>query len=209
MAARVCWNCEQAAHQTAISEPFYSRRRDDFFMAFQCDECGAASLAYGSGYSANNRKSEMIQATNLRWLPERYAGRVYDDVPEHIAAAASEAHTCFSAQAYRGAIILARAVVEATAKEKGATGRTLADRIDELHEAGHVRELVRETAHEIRYMGNDMAHGDFVEAVTAADAEDVLAFMAEVLDEVYQAPARLNARRSERIARKAQANATG
>lgn len=43
--------------------------------------------------------------------------------------------------------------------------------------------------------------------VTAEDAKDVLAFMAEVLDEVYQAPARLEAHRTARLARRADSEA--
>jgi len=63
--------------------------------------------------------------------------------------------------------------------------------------------MIANTAHEIRHLGNDMAHGDFVEPVTRGQAADVLFFMDEVLDEVYQGPARVNARRASRIAAKA------
>ena len=149
-----------------------------------------------------DRASMGAHGADVHWLPERFSGKSYPDVPDHIASAASEAHTCFSAQAYRGAIILARAVVEATAKDKGAGKGSLAVKIEKLRDDGHVRELIKDTADEIRYMGNDMAHGDFVDPVTREDAEDVLAFMAEVLDEVYQAPARVNAQRTKRLARR-------
>lgn len=177
-------------------------------MPLRCDQCGVMSVASIFGLGTNNAKSAnavIDQNTSVKWLPERYSGKRYDDVPEHIASAASEAHTCHSAQAYRAAILLARAVVEATAKDKGLTNGTLAAKIQGLLDAGHIRELIKDTADEIRFMGNDMAHGDFVQDVTADEAEDGLAFMAEILDEVYQAPARLNARRTERLARKEQA----
>lgn len=168
-----------------------------------CGECRVMSL--GSHPTlVTGTKNAMDQAgAEVRWLPERFSGKAYPDVPAHIASAASEAHTCFSAQAYRGAIMLARAVVEATAKDKGAKTGTLAAKIEKLRDEGHIRELVKDTADEIRYMGNDMAHGDFIDPVTSEEAEDVLTFMAEVLDEVYQAPARLNAQRSKRLAQKA------
>jgi hypothetical protein len=174
---------------------------------FQCDECGVMSIGHGQfSQGAMTVEAQMIAPdAPLSWLPERFSGKPYPDVPEHIASAASEAHTCFSAQAYRGAIILARAVVEATAKDKGATTGTLAAKIQKLYDDKHVRELIKDTADEIRHMGNDMAHGDFVDPVSKEEAEDVLEFMAEVLDEVYQAPARVNARRDERLARKAAA----
>ena len=49
---------------------------------------------------------------------------------------------------------------------------------------------------------NEMAHGDFHVEATAQDSEEILAFMGEVLGEVYQRPARVAARRAERQKRK-------
>lgn len=106
--------------------------------------------------------------------------------------------------AFRAVGSLARAVVEATAKDKGITTGRLADKIDALAQAGHVREHTKEQAHEVRHFGNDMAHGDFTDPVTQEEAEEVIELMAEVLDEVYQSPARLAARKQARLAKKQQ-----
>jgi hypothetical protein len=65
---------------------------------------------------------------------------------------------------------------------------------------------VRDGAHEVRAFGNDMAHGDFIQHVTSEEADLVLAFMDEVLVEVYQSPARVaraQAARQEREANRA------
>ncbi len=124
-------------------------------------------------------------------------------MPAHIAEAAAEAYSCHSIGAYRAAGALARAVVEATAKDKGITGRTLYDRIEQLEQQGLVRPLVREAAHEIRHFGNDMAHGDLVEDLTEEAATETLALMDELLSEVYQAPARIARVRSARESRSA------
>jgi hypothetical protein len=43
-----------------------------------------------------------------------------------------------------------------------------------------------------------MAHGDFVDPVDADDADAVLEVMAEILNEVYQGPARVNRMRDKR-----------
>lgn len=145
----------------------------------------------------------MDGSSEIGWQPSKVGGKSFPDVPAHISSAADEAHRCHSIGAHRAAILLGRSVVEATAKDKGIVKGTLAAKIDELETAGHVRNLIAETAHEIRYLGNDMAHGDFVEPATADQAEDVLAFMDEVLNEVYQAPARVNARKAARTAAKA------
>lgn len=55
--------------------------------------------------------------------------------------------------------MLARAVIEATAKAKEITTGTLYKKIEKMHEQGLLSELVRDQAHEVRYLGNDMAHG--------------------------------------------------
>lgn len=136
---------------------------------------------------------------NPSWRPVWGEQREFPDVPRHISEAASEATLCLAVGAHRAAGSLARAVVEAIAKDKGAGGGNLAARIDALREADHIREHTKEQAHEVRHFGNGMAHGDFVEPTTAEEAEEVIELMAEVLDEVYQSPARLKRRRAARL----------
>jgi len=138
------------------------------------------------------------------WLPRFGEVREFQDVPDHIAQAATEATLCLSVGAYRAVGSLARAVIEATAKDKEAEGRDLKARIDALRDADHIRTHTQEQAHEVRYFGNNMAHGDFVDPVTKEEAEEVVELMAEVLDEVYQSPARLLKLKAARIAKKEQ-----
>ncbi|MBW0270447.1 hypothetical protein ATM97_05185 [Nocardia sp. MH4] len=129
--------------------------------------------------------------------------KAFPDVPIQIGAAAGEATGCFSVEHYRAAVILARAVVEATAKDKGFTKGTLADKIDAMQAAGRIRPHTKDAAHEIRYMGNDMAHGDFATTIEKDEADDVLNFMSEILEEIYQGPARVDRQRAARLAKKA------
>lgn len=90
--------------------------------------------------------------------------------------------------------------MEATAKERGITKGTLQSKIDELTDKGHVREFTKDAAHELRYLGNDMAHGDFIDPVAADDADAVLDVMAEILNEVFQGPARVQRMKAKRTA---------
>lgn len=201
MASRTCWMCGTLAHQTMLFDPMRDASAQVFYCAYRCDECGAfstASMTYGGTIA--EAKKFMTDDNELTWFPTRIAGKDFPDVPEHIASTADEAHKSFSIGALRAAILLARAVVEATAKHNGILKGTLADKIDELEAKGLVRPMIKDTAHEIRYLGNNMAHGDFVDPVTTEETEDVLFFMDEVLNEVYQSPARLNARKSARLA---------
>jgi hypothetical protein len=139
----------------------------------------------------------------VQWLPKRGKSREFPDVPRHIAEAATEATLCLSMEAYRAVGSLARAIVEATAKDKKVPGGNLAARIDALAASGHIREHTKEQAHEIRYFGNDMAHGDFTDPVSEEEAAEVLELVSELLNEVYQSPARLDRVREARKAKKA------
>lgn len=137
---------------------------------------------------------------SIKWLPAFIGGRVFEDVPTHIASAAKEAYECRSIRALRASILLARGVVEATAKDQGVTEGTLFQKIDAMFGQGIVRSFTRDAAHELRYLGNSMAHGDFVDAVDPTDTDAVLEVMSEILNEVYQGPARVSKMRARRTA---------
>lgn len=140
----------------------------------------------------------------MDWWPKFVGGKDFPDVPEHIASTADEAHQCLSIGAHRGAIALARAVVEATAKHQGITKGMLDKKIDEMAMHGVISEAMRDAAHEIRFAGNEVAHADLAdEPITKDDAEEVLALMDAILTRVYQEPAqvaRVRQRREERNA---------
>ena len=178
---------------------------------FACDNCKRYLVGWGRVNRDLLRDSGDAEAWfdsaggSAYWVPQVGTGKQYEDVPEMIAQAASEAHECYSINAHRAAVLLARAVIEATAKAKGIMKGTLEAKIDAMAEHGHVRTGTRDEAHEIRHLGNDMAHGDFDDEVTADDAEAVLMLMGGVLAEVFQQPAvaaKLKARREANKASK-------
>jgi hypothetical protein len=187
----------------------------NLMACFRCDSCETLSIRSmwtgdivepelsAVGISEILTAESPMPMASLRWYPIDMRGKTFPDVPKEIAAAASEAHKCKVVDAYRGAMILARAVIEAAAKNKGITNGKLVEKIDAMYDARLIREDVRDGAHEVRFLGNDMAHGDFVEPVNKEDAELVLTLMDEVLEEVFQSPARVRRRREARLARKA------
>ena len=152
-----------------------------------------------AGIAAMLTEESPLPLTDSQWYPVDTRGKRYPDVPAEIAAAASEAHSCLAVEAYRGAVLLARSVIEATAKDKGMTTGTLVTKIDAMYETRLIREDIRDGAHEVRYLANDAAHGDFAEPVPQTDAELVLTLMDEVLEEVFQSPARVARRRAARL----------
>lgn len=180
-------------------------------VAYRCQGCGLLSLAYATDddaevdpYPDSSWIRQFVEDANdaqKRWLPEQVVRHEYPDVPTHIADAASEAQQSFAVGRLRSAVLLARAVIEAVAKDQGITTGKLVAKIDEMHTRGLVRQHIREGAHEIRHLGNDMAHGDFVASVDMGDAGLVMALMDEMLVEVYQSPARVARFQARRAAR--------
>jgi len=145
-----------------------------------------------------------LNRSNVEWEPRYVAGQDFPDVPERIAGAAGEAHKSASIGNRMSAILMARTVIEATAKDKGVTKGMLQAKIEAMFKEGLVRQHIKESADEIRHFGNDMAHGDIAEPVDDDDVTEVLALMDEVLNEVYQSHARLAKVKERRLARKAE-----
>ncbi|MCX4677658.1 DUF4145 domain-containing protein [Streptomyces sp. NBC_01433] len=191
----------------SLADPFGRDRwgdtRADVWELYVCPGCNRPSLAHRQAsivYGGDIENATEI----LRWWPARPPHKEYPPyVPEEIAQVASEAYACADAKAHRGAIILARSVVEATAKDKGITTGGIAKKIEQLFERGLIYEHVRNAAHEIRHAGNEIAHADLAElTVDEGDAEALLELMDMVLDGVYIAPGKAAAQAHRREERK-------
>ncbi|MFF2822645.1 DUF4145 domain-containing protein [Arthrobacter koreensis] len=176
--------------------------------AFTCDECDRLSV--GVMAVENTEVHEIASPAAFwqshdpfEWRPQYVEGQDFPDVPEHIAAAASEAHRGESVGNHMSAILMARTVIEATAKDKEIDQGGLKRKIELMVERGFIRPHIKEVADEVRHFGNDMAHGDITIPVDRDDALEVLGLMDEILNEVYQGPARLVAIQARRIERAA------
>lgn len=126
----------------------------------------------------------------------------FPDVPKAIARAAGEAHQALAASASLAGVAMARATIEATAKDKGITSGNLQAKIERLAADGHISDSMKEAAHEIRFAGNEAAHGDIVnEPISVQDATEIVELMDAILERVYQEPAKVARVRASRLAR--------
>lgn len=202
----MCPFCERFAHVTTQWAGKITDRETNIVLmqgVSTCNNCGRASLGttYEYGHMSNDSKSNFDASADasITWYPRIGASPDFLDVPKHIARAAKEAHAAESISSYMSAVLMARTVVEATAKAKGIAKGNLVEKIDALAAQGSIRADTKDAAHEIRHFGNDMAHGDIEDLPDADDVRDVLVLMDEVLSEVFQGPAktaRLKARRA-------------
>lgn len=209
MANRLCWRCNTRASMVkrytyGITIELNTLMADKTLAAslYECPECHFPSLGIAKADSMMSNVLNDAANGDQWWLPEAAAGREYSDVPDHIASAADEAHRCRSIDALRACVLMCRSVIEATAKEKGINKGMLQAKIDEMAKQSLIRAHIKEAAHEVRYLGNDMAHGDFVDPVDCEDADEILALMAEVLAEVFQSPARIAKVKADRLAKR-------
>ncbi|MFJ6452657.1 DUF4145 domain-containing protein [Streptomyces hydrogenans] len=164
-----------------------------YVAAFRCPNEECRQLSIGEGTQPSDATS-FSASRDLIWTPVEVDRPPFPDVPEQIAAVATEAHACLSFQAHRAAVALARAVVEATAKTKGVTSGTLMQKIDELHKKGHIRDFTKAAAHAVREGGNEIAHGDLIaDEMPPEDAKSIVNLMDGILREVFQDPAQMQA----------------
>ena len=213
MAQALCGRCKRRVHMTSrwghsVFSSSDAGNGQYIEGAFTCDNCGRLSIGTApasmtfSPPDASQADRILSQDVGTHWLPRASEGRDFPDVPQHIAETATEATECFSIGAYRAAVLLARTVLEASAKAKGVTSGPLVAKITQMRDANFIRPDIADAAHEIRLGGNDVAHGDVVESLTPEEADEVLELMSEVLAEVFQGPARLAARKAKREAAK-------
>ncbi|MFD5837647.1 DUF4145 domain-containing protein [Streptomyces collinus] len=212
MASTTCGWCGRLAHMRPVGGaevvPDQDSRLNVGFEAYRCANCRRLVLAYGwTDFKPTNDWDDAPsdlwdhpQAQQPRWLPPAKSTRTFPDVPAAIESLAVEAHDCLSIKADRAAVALARAVVEASAKEKGVARGSLIAKIDELHQLGLLRGHIKEAAHEVRFGGNEVAHGDLT-PVDHEAAEEILTLMDEVLNDLFQSPARVARARQRRLER--------
>jgi hypothetical protein len=169
-----------------------------YMSAFRCsnESCERLSIGWGAVFQAGVGRGgaikNMFAREVLEWEPLSIRRPGFPDVPAEIASTASEAHACLSIGAARGAVALARAVVEATAKAKGVAKEGIVGKINELRDRKIISPLTADASHAIRKDGNSIAHGDIGdEPMTVDDAQAILDFMDLLLAEVFQNPAKL------------------
>lgn len=217
MASTTCGYCGRLTHMTLQIAGIFERTIGPIYLssaggtipsrtvytaqgAFVCDNCERMSVAYGEvPYDVHpSNVTDALDRTKLTWHPLKAQSPSFPDVPEHIERAAKEAHLADAVDAPMAAILMARTVVEATAKAKGITSGGLVQKIDALAEQDFIRKSTKDAAHEIRHFGNDMAHGDIDTEPSNEDAVEVLSLMDEVLNEVFEGPARTARIRAKR-----------
>jgi len=207
MPSTLCPFCERITHMTIRWGRVFDSGTQVRFAA-TCDNC--THILSGEGrvddivvLADSNDPTHVTSSVDavvgdIEWWPKVGTAPSVDDVPDSIARAAREAYSSASVGNHMAAILMARTIVEATAKTHQIINGNLSSKIHAMKDGGLIRPAIAEQAHEVRFAGNDMAHGDIDVAPDSTDSEEILALMAEVLSEVFQGPARLKRIRQKR-----------
>jgi hypothetical protein len=203
MPSTECHSCGIVSQQVMLSDPAFlcqvqglAAPLDVWTAPFSCANCKQLNIGTVMTHATSAathpqetaRQLMRDQDARLDWKPKRLHSPEYPYTPPQIASAAAEAHQCHSVDAYRAATILARAVIEATAKDHKITTGGIQAKIKAMNEAGLLRPLHTRQAHMIRSFGNDMAHGDFDTEIDQTASAYILTLMDSILHEVYVSP---------------------
>jgi Domain of unknown function (DUF4145) len=136
----------------------------------------------------------VISWKGIHWWPAADA-QMSADVPVQIAEVLREAVRALHAECPRAAAAMARRTLEAITVDKGETTGVLADRLKKLASKGTLLPTLADWAKEVRLVGNAGAHFDPIDSVSKKDAEDLIAFVRELLRYLYELPADLARRK--------------
>lgn len=170
------------------------------YAIYVCDECGYPNIAKYGMYQTNPGETE-YSAEPVEWIPLRAEDHTFVDVPKRVVSAANEAFRCFSIQAYRASVIMARSVLEGIANEKiqapfkiNSKGeeidKNLKEKIKNMKDEEVISRKLGNKASAIQNIGNGSTHNIFQE-IAKEDASIVLGFLDLVIREVYTQEAQL------------------
>lgn len=175
----------------------------DRVASLNCRNCHQPTIVFEEQFAGEQPAKQhkfggVISWRGFFWWPFLNIHSVRD-VPGEITAILQEAKTCFSAQCFRAAAVMARRTLEAIINDKGASGKNLYVGIKNLKDKDVIEKNLLEWASEIRLIGNSGAHFDPIEDVSKDEAKTVIVFLEELVKFIYIMPAELDRRRNGKV----------
>ncbi|HSX28322.1 MAG TPA: DUF4145 domain-containing protein [Candidatus Saccharimonadales bacterium] len=110
-----------------------------------------------------------------------------------------QAHSNLNNNNYDATALMARSALQAITRDKQATGNNLYEEIESLAASGVLSPTIREWSHEIRLLGNPVAHPHPDDEETRPeDAEDIVKFLDFLLEYLYDLPKQIEDYRTRR-----------
>jgi len=197
-AGPVSWDhrIEVVADDVNPGEPLDTQR----LSVLVCRSCKQGVVVVEQMYDvkptdAHISSGRKISHKGIHWWPLP-AADLPKTVPGDIADSFAEAVRSLSGNCARAASVMARRTLEVIASNKGAKGKDLSQRLQNLAQNGLLPPMLAEMAKEVRLVANVGAHYDPVQHVSRQDAWDLIEFVREVIKYLYEFPAKLEKRRN-------------
>lgn len=133
--------------------------------------------------------------TGLHWYPAPGAGVLDPAVPPAVASAYDEGQRCLSIGANRAAAVMFRSTLMLFVKDKGGdrarAERHLKPALKIMRDDGSLHNSLGDWAEHLNQLGNEGAHPEDYDEVTAEEAKDLARFVRHLIQHEYEMPAAL------------------
>lgn len=138
----------------------------------------------------------------IHWWPILGSTDLGSDIPTNVATAYSEGMRALSVNAARAAAVMFRGMLAQVVADKGSAAArakdTLYHKLEQMSRDGSLHPSLVEWAREIRSIGNAAAHPDALDPVSDDEAADLGRLCRQLLNVIYEVPARITRSRAAR-----------
>ena len=148
----------------------------------------------------SNQRPAIYEA--LHWWPLPGLGDLDPEIPSQISSTYSEGMRALSIKAARAAVVMFRGMLAQVVADKGSTAAqaksSLYAKLEQMSQDGSLHPSLVDWAREIRLIGNAAAHPDALDPVSDDEAADLARLCRQLLNVIYEVPARIARNRAAR-----------
>jgi hypothetical protein len=181
------------------TEPGGAQQVLELMAVLQCLGCNRSTVVI----ERNLDPRGVPRFEGVHWWPTPGATDLDPDVPEPVGSAFSEGMRALSANCPRAAAVMFRGMLATVVRDKGSDAAKAAPNLHQqlkaMEQDGTLHPSLVEWATEIRLVGNAGAHFDELAPVDRAEAADLARLCRQLINVVYETPARIRRARQARI----------
>lgn len=169
---------------------------------------GAQCMGCQNSVIVVERRTDKKNATGhpvfegIHWWPLPGLNDLDPDIPAAISSAYSEGVRALSVRAARAAVVMFRGMLAQVVLDTGSAAaqskKTLYDKLEQMSQDGSLHPSLVDWAREIRIIGNAAAHPDALDPVSDEEAADLARLCRQLLNVLYEVPARITRNRAAR-----------
>lgn len=196
-----CPRCGRlTAFQHLGSSPTLKPDGSERVITLQCMGCQDSIVVVERMVPQPNGQTAVYEG--IHWWPLPGSGDLDPDIPPQVGSAYSEGMRALSVKAARAAVVMFRGMLGQVVVDKGSVAaqakHTLYEKLEQMSQDGSLHPSLVEWAREIRLIGNAGAHPDALDPVSDEEAADLARLCRQLLNVIYEVPARITRNRAAR-----------